>query len=62
MATPFAPRCEIRRVIVHFYPDGLKGGGHPCEQRFFGKCPATIWLTGSSRLSPDNRGCTVSVI
>jgi hypothetical protein len=34
MATPSAPSCEIRRVIVHFYPDGLKGGAHPCEQRF----------------------------
>jgi len=37
MATPTAPSCEIRRVIVHFYPDGLKGGAHPCEQQFFGK-------------------------
>ena len=37
MATPSAPSCEIRRVIVHFYPDGIKGGAHPCEQRFFGK-------------------------
>jgi len=24
MATPSAPSCEIRRVIVHFYPDSLK--------------------------------------
>ena len=37
MATPSAPSCEIRRVIVHFYPDGLKGGAHPCEQQFFGR-------------------------
>jgi hypothetical protein len=37
MATPSAPSCEIRRVIVHFYTDGIKGGAHPCEQQFFGK-------------------------
>jgi hypothetical protein len=30
-----APRCEIRRVVVHFYPDGIKGGAYPCEQQFF---------------------------
>jgi hypothetical protein len=32
-----APRCEIRRVVIHFYPDGIKGGAYPCEQRFFGR-------------------------
>ena len=71
MATPSAPSCEIRRVIVHFYPDGIKGGAHPFEQRFFGKrgkpgkkirfvpaekaCAIARYLQGT-------RGCTVSVI
>jgi len=40
-----APRCEIRRVVVHFYPValgfceavGIKGGAHPCEQQSFGR-------------------------
>jgi hypothetical protein len=71
MATPSAPSCEIRRVIVHFYPDGMKGGAHPCEQRFFGKrckpvkkirfVPAEKAFAIARKLQ-GTRGCTVSVI
>jgi hypothetical protein len=71
MATPSAPSCEIRRVIVHFYPDGLKGGAHPCEQRFFGKrgkpvkkmrfVPAEKAFAIARKLQ-GTRGYTVSVI
>ena len=37
MAVISFPCCEIRRVVVHFYPEGIKGGAHPCEQQFFGR-------------------------
>jgi hypothetical protein len=71
MATPSAPSCQIRRVIVHFYPDGLKGGAHPCEQRFFGKRGKPVkkirFVTAEkafaiTRKLQGTRGCTVSVI
>jgi len=71
MSSQQAPACEIRRVIVHFYPDGIKGGAHPCEQRFFGKrgkpvkkmrfVPAEKAFAIASKLQ-GTRGCTVSVI
>jgi hypothetical protein len=79
MASPSAPSCEIRRVIVHFYPVaegfceavGIKGGGHDCEQRFFGKrgkpvkkmrfVPAEKAFAIARKLQ-STRGCTVSVI
>ena len=28
MAIPSYPRCEIRQLVVHFYPDGIKAYGH----------------------------------
>jgi hypothetical protein len=28
MAIPSAPRCEIRRLVMHAYPDGIKAYGH----------------------------------
>ena len=28
MAIPSAPRCEIRRLVMHVYPDGIKAYGH----------------------------------
>ena len=37
MAAPQGPLCEIRFVVEHHYPEGVKGGAHPCEVRFFGK-------------------------
>jgi len=53
MAVISFPSCEIRRVVVHFYSAGLKGGAHPCEQQFFGRrgkpvkkmrfVPAVMW-------------------
>lgn len=71
MATTSAPSCEIRRVIVHFHPDGLKGGAHPCEQCFFGKrgkpvkkirfVPIEKAFTIARKLQAI-RVCTVSVI
>ena len=71
MAVPSGPSCEIRRVVVHFYPEGLKGGAHPCEQRFFGKrgkpvkkirfVPAEKAFAIARKLQ-GTRGCTVSVI
>jgi hypothetical protein len=78
MASPSAPSCEIRRVIVHFYPVtegcdavGIKGGAHPCEQQFFGrrgKPVKKIRLVPAekafaiARKLQGTRGCTVSVI
>jgi hypothetical protein len=71
MATPSAPSCEIRRVIVHIYPDGIKGGAHSCEQHFFGKrgkrvkkirlVPAEMAFAIARKLQ-GTRGCTLSVI
>ncbi len=71
MSSQQAPACEIRRVIVHFYPDGLKGGAHPFEQQFFGKrgkpvkkmrfVPAEMAFAIAQKLQ-GTRGCTVSVI
>ncbi len=71
MATSFGPSCEIRRVIVHFYPDGMKGGGHDCEQRFIGRrgkpvkkmrfVPADRAFAIARQLQ-GAKGCTVSVI
>jgi len=37
MAAPQGPVCEIRFVVEHHYPEGVKGGAHPVEVRFFGK-------------------------
>jgi hypothetical protein len=66
-----APRCEIRRVVVHFYPDGIKGGAYPCEQQFFGRrgkpvkmmrfVPAVKAFAIAKALQ-GQAGCTVSVI
>ncbi len=28
MAIASYPRCEIRQLVVHFYPDGIKAYGH----------------------------------
>ena len=28
MAIPSAPRCEIRQLVVHVYPDGINAYGH----------------------------------
>ena len=28
MAFSTAPRCEIRALVMHFYPDGIKAYGH----------------------------------
>jgi hypothetical protein len=28
MAIPSAPRCEIRQLVMHVYPDGIKDHGH----------------------------------
>jgi hypothetical protein len=66
-----APRCEIRRVVVHFYPDGIKGGAYPCEQQFFGRrgkpvkkmrfVPA-IKAFAIAKALQGRAGCTVSVI
>ena len=66
-----APRCEIRRVVVHFYPDGIKGGAYPVEQQFFGRrgkpiktmrfVPAVKAFAIAKALR-GQVGCTVSVI
>jgi hypothetical protein len=71
MAAPSGPSSEIRRVVVHFYPDGLKGGAHPVEQQFFGKrgkpvkkmrfVPAEKAFAIAQKLQ-GTKGCTVSVI
>lgn len=37
MAAPQGPCCEIRFVVEHHYAEGVKGGAHPIEVRFFGK-------------------------
>ncbi|CAK6694611.1 hypothetical protein IFHNHDMJ_01661 [Synechococcus sp. CBW1107] len=29
MALPTAPCCEIRCLLLHVYPDGIKAYGHP---------------------------------
>ena len=71
MATPTAPSCEIRRVIGHFYADGIKGDAHPCEVRFFGKRGMPVKKMRSlpaekafaiARKLQGTLGCTVSVI
>ncbi len=71
MAASSAPSCEIRRVVVHFYPAGLKGGAHPCEQQFFGRrgkpvkkmrfVPAEKAFSMAKAMQ-GTKGCTVSVI
>ncbi|APD49141.1 MULTISPECIES: hypothetical protein [unclassified Synechococcus] len=71
MASLQAPSCEIRRVIVHFYPEGIKGGAHSFEQQFFGKrgkpvkkmrfVPAEKAFAIARSLQ-GTKGCTVSVI
>ena len=63
--------CEIRRVVVHFYPEGIKGGAHPCEQQFFGRrgkpvkkmrfVPAEKAFSIAKAMQ-GTKGCTVSVI
>jgi hypothetical protein len=37
MAAPQGPCCAIRFVVEHHYPEGPKGGGSPCEVRYFGR-------------------------
>ncbi|WP_094555504.1 hypothetical protein [Synechococcus sp. 1G10] len=71
MASLQAPACEIRRVIVHFYPDGIKGGAHPFELQHIGKrgkpvkkmrfVPAQRAHEIARKLQ-GTKGCTVSVI
>ena len=36
MAAISFPCCKIRRVVVHFYQEGIKSGAYPCEKQFFG--------------------------
>lgn len=71
MAASSAPSCEIRRVVVHFYPEGIKGGAHPCQQQFFGRrgkpvkkmrfVPAEKAFSIAKAMQ-GTKGCTVSVI
>jgi hypothetical protein len=71
MASQQAPACEIRRVVVHFYPGGIKGGAYPSEVHFIGKrgkqvkkmrfVPAEKAFEIARSLQ-GTRGCTVSVI
>ena len=71
MASQQAPSCEIRRVIVHFYPGGIKGGAFPSALQFFGKrgkpvkkmrfVPAEKAFEIARSLQ-GTKGCTVSVI
>ena len=71
MAVISFPCCEIRRVVVHFYPEGIKGGAHPCEQQFFGRrgkpvkkmrfVPAEKAFSIAKAMQ-GTKGCTVSVI
>ena len=37
MAAPQGPFCSIRFVVEHHYAEGVKGGAHPVQVRFFGK-------------------------
>jgi hypothetical protein len=57
-------------VAVHFYPAGIKGGAHPCEQQFLGRrgkpvkkmrlIPAEKAFAFARKLQ-GTPGCTVSV-
>jgi len=71
MASPSGPVSEIRCVIVHFYPDGIKRYGHEYEIQHFGKrakpvkkmrfIPKARAFEIARRLQ-GTRGCTVSVV
>lgn len=37
MAAPQGPCCEFGLVVEHHYAEGVKGGAHPVQVRFFGK-------------------------
>jgi len=70
MSSQQAPACEIRRVIVHFYPEGIKGRSNPVELQFFGRrgkpvkkmrlIPAEKAFAVARKLQ-GTPGCTVSV-
>jgi len=71
MASPSGPVSEIRCVIVHFYPDGLKGGAHDCEIQHFGKRAKPVkkmrFIPKArafeiARSLQGTKGCSVSVL
>ena len=37
MAISSAPRCEIRALVLHIYPDGIKANGHERITQFIGR-------------------------
>jgi len=71
MAGPTAPCCEIRFLVLHTYPDGIKAYGHerittPCGRR--GKPVKKLRLIPAedahamARSFQGTKGTTVSVI
>ncbi len=71
MALPSAPCCEIRTLVLHVYPDGIKAYGHerlttPLGRR--GKPVKTLRLIPAERAHALARklqgrfGTTVSVL
>ena len=37
MAISTAPRCEIRALVMHVYPDGIKAYGHERHTVYVGR-------------------------
>ena len=37
MAISKSPRCEIRALVMHIYPDGIKAHGHERHTVHFGR-------------------------
>ena len=71
MATPQGPVCEVRLLVVHRYPPGVrKRGTTPCEVAFLGRrgkpvkkmrlIPAEKAFAFARKLQ-GTPGCTVSV-
>ncbi|GDX77495.1 hypothetical protein LBMAG41_25740 [Cyanobium sp.] len=42
MAISKAPRCEIRCLVMHIYPDGIKAYGHERITQPIGRCGKPI--------------------
>jgi hypothetical protein len=64
-------RGDIFPETGGFYPEGIKGGAHPCQQQFFGRrgkpvkkmrfVPAEKAFSIAKAMQ-GTKGCTVSVI
>ena len=37
-----APSCEIRALVMHVYPDGIKAFGHELARKMQGRANTTI--------------------